>query len=876
MSKGDDYYLKSKERILEEFRVNLNEGLGGKQVVNRVKRYGENIIKKTHKLRPIRIFFEQFHSFLIYILLASAIIMFFLDQMFDAIVIFAIVILNGGIGFFQQYKAERAIEGLREMIVLKTRVLRDGKMMLVDSMQLVPGDIVFLEEGDKVVADMRILSSLNLETNEAVLTGESLSVSKSDKVISKKVEVSKQSNMVFAGTSVVRGNCKAVVVATAKDTLFGKIAETLQEIETVKTPMQKKLDKFSKDLGFIIFGLVGIILILGLLRNLEFFDMFLVSVALAVGAIPEGLPAVLAIAFSISANILSKNNVIIRRLPAVESLGSVTVICTDKTGTITEEKMSVEEIYCDDFFVKKNGVLFKDGKKINVSENNNLDKLIQTSILCNNARFEGEGDKYNILGDSTEASLVELAYKLGYDKKKLTEKYKTVKKYEFDSDRKMMSIVREDDKGFVMHTKGASEKIIELSDYELVGGRVKRMSEKRKRELLEKSCEMEEKAYRVLGFSYNCFKKKSEFKESGFIFLGFMGMLDPPRKEVAMSIKECLSAGVKVKLITGDSLVTAKAISDRIGISGEVVSGVELEKMSDAELLRRIGNISIFARTTPHQKLRISKILQSEKEVVAMTGDGINDVLALKSADVGIAMGQRGVDVARDVSDIVLMDDNFSSIVEGVKRGRITYDNVKKFTKYMLAVNFDTILLVGILSSFGFLLPILPIQILWKNLVTDSFPALTLVFEKGENVMKTQPRKEKSILSGITRFIFMGGVLNFLACLAVYFIGLDKGIGIDGVRTMVVSTGIVFELLFVYVCRSSESLFKIGFFSNKLMNFAILVGIILHLIVIYGGCASIFHMTSLQLWQWGYIVAFGVSGLVLFEGFKLVRGIKKR
>jgi len=866
------YHSKTGDEVLKIMKTSLN-GLTLKEAKVRLQKYGKNILKETHKLQPLKIFFEQFKSFLIYVLLIAAIISFFLSHKVDAIVIFAVVLINAGIGFFQQYRAEKAIINLRKLLVEKTTIVREGKHLGIESKFIVPGDILFLKAGDKINADCRILKANNLEVDESILTGESLPIKKLVEKILEKTTLAERKNMLYAGTQIVNGSCMGVVVATSMNTEFGQIASKLQDIEIQKTPMQKRLDVFSRQISFIILGLAIIIFILGFLKGSEILEMFMVAVTLAVGAIPEGLPAVLAIAFAIASNSMAKSNVVTRRLPAVESLGSVTIICTDKTGTLTEQKMSVQEIFTNNnFYEKKQNKIFLDKKNIDFRKNKEFDLLFKTSVLCNNARFEVLEGKTHVIGDPTEEALVSASLDLGYNKKSLTESQPSIQRLEFDSKRKMMSVLRDNKKQNILYSKGATEKILSFCNREMIDGEVKKLSEERKKIILTNLNKMEEKALRILSFAYKEVGKKEKINEENLIFLGFMGMIDPPRPEVKQAIKETKSAGIEVKIITGDSVLTATAIAKQIGVEGRTITGQELEKMSDAILFKEINEIVIFARTTPHQKLRISQILQQRGEVVAMTGDGINDVLALKSADVGIAMGIRGTDVARDVSDVVLVDDNFASIVQGIKQGRKTYDNVKKFTKYMLSVNFSTIFLVMLLTVMGFSLPIIPLQILWKNIITDSFPALTLVLEEEEGVMKTKPRREKSILSGTWRFILFGGIMNFLACGAAYFMGIFKDFPITEIRTMVVTTGIVFELLFVYTCRSKKSLDKIGFFSNKWLNYAILLGLALHLALLYTPpLASIFHVVPLSLNSWLLIAPLGLSGLAVSEGWKYFR-----
>ncbi|MBU2562317.1 MAG: cation-transporting P-type ATPase [Nanoarchaeota archaeon] len=860
---------------IEEVFQKLNtseKGLTDEQVQKRIQIHGKNILKKTHRLRPIKILFGQINSFLIYILIVAALISFLINHILDGIAISVILVLNTAIGFFQQYKAEKAIINLRKLIVPKSKVIRNSRMIEISSLELVPGDIILLNSGDKINADCRIIEAENLQANEAILTGESLPIDKSKKKLSQETILAEQENMLFTGTQVVRGTSKAVVVSTGMNTVFGKIAEKLQSIEIQKTPMQNRLDKFSKQIGVFVLIFVGIILLLGFTAYFDLFEMFLIAIALAVSAIPEGLPAVLTISFAISSLIMSKQNVIIRRLPAVESLGSVTVICSDKTGTITEEKMHVQKIFSDNrFYLKENKNILLKNKKIDLKSNKELYQLLKTSVLCNNARFELVDGEYHFLGDPTEESLLSAALDLGINKKSMIEKEPSIEKFEFSSDRKMMSIVRNSGRHKIVYSKGAPEKIIKICGSELIGGKIQKLTEKRKKELMQHSQKMEQEALRVLGFAFKNFNFKEKVEEKGLIFLGFIGMIDPPRKEVKEAIKQCKDAGIKIKIITGDSITTAVAIAKQIGISGRAVTEEELQKMSDATLMNSIDEISIFARTTPSQKLRITKILQQKNEVVAITGDGINDVLALKSADVGVSMGQRGTDVARDVSDIILVDDNFASIVEGVKQGRRTYDNVKKFTKYFLAVNFDEILLVlfalvmgAIYSSNHWFLPLLPLQILWINLITDSLPALSLIFEKQESVMKSKPREEKSILDNIWKFILVAGLFAFAVSLIVYLYG-RANFSEAKTQTLVLTIVILFELLFVYACRSNKPLTKIGIFSNKWMNLAVAISLSLHLILLYTPLSSLFGVVPLSFSDWIFLLPLAFSGLIVFE-----------
>lgn len=881
-----NYYKKRVDELFKEFNTS-EKGLSNTEAKKKLLKYGKNIIKEERKFQPIKILLDQLKSFLIYILIIAAVISFFIGNNIDGFVISAIIVLNAGIGYFQQYKAEKAITSLKKLLIPKSKVIREGRMIEVLSSELVPGDVIVFESGDKVSADARIIESDNLQTNEAVLTGESFPVNKCDRIISKSVSLADQENMVFTGTQISRGTVKALVVATGMNSVFGDIAGNLQKIRIQKTPMQKRLDNFSKQIGVFILFLVGIVMLLGLGKQFDALNTFMISVALAVSAIPEGLPAVLTISFAISSLFMSKKNVIVRRLPAVESLGSVTVICSDKTGTLTEEKMSVQKIFANNnFYLKTTKNILLKNKKIDFKAHEELYKLLKTSILCNSARFEiadKSKKKYKLLGDPTEKALLSASLDLGLNKKTMVEAEPSVKKFEFDSKRKMMSIVRDSEKNYVMYSKGAIEKILSVSKSELINGNVKPLNLERKKEILEASKSMEKEAYRVLAFGYRNFNKVEKFEEDGLTFLGFSGMIDPPRKEVAGAVKDCMNAGIDVKIITGDSALTAKAIANQIGVKGRIVTEENLERMTDLVLQKSIHEIAVFARTTPTQKLRIAKALQSRKEVVAMTGDGINDVLALKAADIGIAMGKRGTDVARDVSDVVLVDDNFASIVDGVKQGRKTYDNIKKFTKYLLAVNFSGIFLILFSLVMGlffgsdkWFLPLLPLQILWINLVTDGFPALSLIFEKEEDVMGSSPRKEKSILENIWKFIIIAGIFTFAVKLVVYVFGVNNDISEELTRTLILTTVVIFELLFVYTCRSNKKLLDIGIFSNKWLNYSVIFSIFAHLILLYTPLGNLFGVLPLSLGNWLLVFPLAISGLVVFETAKYLRTSKNR
>jgi len=637
--------------------------------------------------------------------------------------------------------------------------------------------------------------------------------------------------------------------------------------------MQKKLDKFAKQISLVIIFLAVLIFVLGLLEKQNAIEMFLTSVALAVSAIPEGLPAIITISLAFATNNMARKNVIIRRLPAAETLGSVTIICSDKTGTITEEKMTVREIFVGNKFYKKqdNSITYKN-KKINLEKEKELLQLLKISVLASNARFEEKekGKGYVIYGDPTESALVLSALDLGVNRKLLTEREPRIKEISFTSERMMMSILRKGERRQILYSKGASDVIINKSSQELREGTIINIKNKRKKQLKKIAESLENKGYRVLAFAFKFVKVPEEIKEENLIFLGFIALLDPPRKEVKEAIKLCKKAGIKIKMITGDSALTAKTIAKEIGIKGKTITGQELEKMSDSDLKKEIEDIGIFARISPKQKLRIVNILKKKGEEIAITGDGVNDVLALKKADIGISMGKRGSDVAREVSDMILLDDNFASIVKAVEEGRTVYDNSKKATKFLLACNFVEIFLIAYSIIRRLPLPLLPLQILWINLITDSLPALALTKEKGEEVMESKPRKEKSILTGIFWFILIASIIALIAELFVFHYSLSN-LPVEKTRTMVMFTVIGFEALFVFVCRSKKSLKRIGLFSNKWIVYAFFAIILLQVVLIYTPLAPLFSIVPLSLKEWFYVLLASLPGLVLFETWKLVR-----
>ena len=848
---------------LKEVYKNLGsseKGLTEQEADKRLKKYGKNNIREFKQKSRLKLLLAQFNSFLIYILILAALISFFIGHLLDGIVILIIVLLNGGIGFFQEYKAESIIEKLKESLDYDVFVKRDEKQTEVSSQLLVPGDVLILNSGEKILADCRVIESENLGIDESVLTGESFPVDKENGVLKTAVVLAERTNMLYAGTSVVKGKCVAMVVSTGHETEFGKLAELVQKTEDEISPLEQKMNSFSKKISVAVLIFVAIAFFIGVSSGIDKVEMFLVSVSLAVGAIPEGLPAIIAITLAVAIKRMYKSNTLIRKLSAAETLGRATVICTDKTGTLTEEELSVDKIYASKVYSLKDKL------------NKNLRKVLEIGILCNNARDE----KDKILGDPTETALISAAKKFGFDKKIETEKNPRLKEFIFSSERKMMSIVRENGEIKTSYVKGAPGIVLRKCTKEFVDGKIRLLSEKRKKELGKIHKSFASDGLRVLGFAFRQLpsKMKGEVSEKDaeehLTFAGFMGMIDPPRKEIKNAIKEAIEAGIDIKIITGDSALTTKAVAGKIGLKGEVIEGKELDQIDEHEWDELVKTKTIFARVTPEQKLKIVETIKNQKEIVAVTGDGVNDILALKKADIGISMGLRGSDVARDSSDMVLLDDNFASIISATREGRRIFDNLKKSIKFLFAANVGEIFLVLFALILAMPLPLIPLAILWVNLVTDSLPALALAVEPAEKeVMKQKPRKD-GLLGGIWQWTLIGGLLGFLSSFLVFNFAL--GIyELNVARTMAVTALIFFELFFAFTCKSDKSLFKTGLLNNKYLIYAFVVSAGIHLIAIYSLLGGAFGFVALSMKQLSLSVGIGLSGLVVFEGWKLVK-----
>ncbi len=850
------YYQTNIKEILKSLETNLN-GLSERKAKKRIHKKGLNQLKEKEKISPWKIFLLQFKDTIILILFIAIIISLLVQEFLDALVISIILLLNAIIGFWQEYKADKAIQLLKKMSSPKAKVIRDGKEKEIDAKYLVPGDIIILEAGDRVPADARLIECIEVHVNESMLTGESVPVKKSLDLIKKDVPLGDRRNLVFSGTIMTSGRAKAVVTETGMETEIGKIAEMVQTVEEVETPLQKRLKRLGKKLGIITICVCVVVFGIGIIKGMSFVQILLTAISLAVSAIPEGLPAVVTIALAIGVRRMLNKNALIRELKSVETLGSVTVICSDKTGTITKNEMTVTEIFANNETLtvtgrgyEIQGGFFKRNQKINPKR---IEMLLRTAASCNNASLS--------FGDPTEIALLIAAKKAGIDKEE------RIGEVPFDSIRKYMITKH---KNGLWHIKGAPEKVIEMCTHIRINNTVKKLTSKDRELMFSKNKEMASKALRVLAMAY---KEKNKT-----ILTGLVGMIDPPRKEVSEAIRLCKQAGIRIIMITGDNAITAQAIASKIGLSGKVMEGFELDKVTNHQLRRIVNEITIFARVDPKHKVKILKALQANGEVVAMTGDGVNDAPALKGSDVGISMALKGTDVAKESSDMVLVDDNFASIVSAVKEGRVIYDNIKKFVKFLLSTNFDEIGVILFSIIAGLPLPLLPIQILWINLITDSLPALALGVEPAEkDVMKRKPRDPKeTILHKSWLFIFSISLMAATVTLVAFWIGIpfDAANGVNlwdfsqpsKARTMALMTAITFELLFVFSRRSEKyPLYKLGFFTNKWLIGAVAIAFGSQFLIMYTPLSTAFRLVALNLKDWIIIFGLGCIGLIAFE-----------
>ena len=898
-----NWFNKKVQEVEEELNTNLEKGLTKEEAIKRQEKYGFNELKAKKKKNIFQKFLEQFKNFSIIVLIIAAIVSGAVgvaegEGITDTIIILIVVILNAIIGVVQESKAEKSLEALQKLSDHASKVIRDGKISVIPARELVPGDIVVLETGDYIPADLRIFEAINLKSQESSLTGESVPVEKNtDEIKEEEVGIGDRLNMLFSSSLVTYGRGKGIVVETGMTTEVGKIAKMINETEEQETPLQAKLDKLGKTLGIAALIICIVIFFIGLIQGKEPIHMFMTAVSLAVAAIPEGLAAVSTIVLAIGVQKMVKKNAIVKRLPAVETLGSATVICSDKTGTLTQNKMTVEKIFWNEEI--------HDISKI---DKNNIDEelktLVYANMLCNDTKI---GENNQLTGDPTETALVDMGFKLDFNQN-IYEQMPRVEEIPFDSDRKLMTTVNKVEDKYIVYTKGGVDELLKRCTSYEINGEIRKDLDNYAQTIRNKNEEMAKEALRVLACGYKEInhvptKKEMETIESELIFVGMVGMIDPPREEAKKAVEKCKKAGIKTVMITGDHKITATAIAKKLGILNkeeEAITGLELEKMSDEELEKNVRNYSVYARVSPEHKVRIVKAWQKNGEIVAMTGDGVNDSPALKTSDIGCAMGIVGTDVAKEAADVILTDDNFATIVSAVEEGRRIYDNILKVIQFLLSSNIGEIivLFLGTLLTplfgtwFGIsdvtnLEILLPIHILWINLVTDSLPALALAFDPANSdIMDRKPIKPKKgvFTKGMTwRVIYQGTMIGLLT-LAAFIIGLATthepiaGLSLDESKievgqTMAFVTLALSELVHVYNIRNNKkSIFKTKILNNsKLIGATVISALLMFVILLVPALRNIFSIPVLPVGNIIELALLIFAPIVIVELFKLFK-----
>jgi Ca2+-transporting ATPase len=928
------------DEVMHELDV-THEGLTSQEAQERLKKYGYNELVAKKRRSALRMFLGEFKDIFILLLIAatifSAIIGYYdlvtgaaegvMEALADAIIIGAIVILVGITGFVQEYRAEKAVEAMKRLTAPKARVVRNGREVIIPAKEIVPGDIVVLESGDQIPADARILEAVELKTSEAVLTGESTPVNKGLAVLGEETPISERRNTVFTATHVVYGRGKAVVVTTGMNTEFGKIAEMVQTTQEEETPLQKKLDRFASKIAKVVVAVCVLIFALeafevvtqGQFRVEGFIQAFMSSISLAISAVPEGLPAIVTVALALGAREFARRNAIVRRLSSAESLGAVTVICSDKTGTITKGEMTVRKMYADRKLVEVTGVGYEPKGEFKLSADaakleGDAELLLRIGTLCNNAqlRQKDNDNSWEIFGDPTEGALIVAAAKDNLGKEDLEALYPRIREIPFTSERKRMTTVHKTPQNEVFaYMKGAPETVLERCTHILENGKEVKLTQAKIDRVLQVNEQLAGNALRVLAMAYKRLssseeKVEDEMIEQGLVFAGLEGMIDPPREEAIKANKTCQKAGIRAVMITGDHKLTAVAVAKEVGIFKEgdlVLTGTELDKLSDAEFEQEVEKITVYARVSPEHKLRIVNGWKKKGNITAMTGDGVNDAPAVKASDVGVSMGITGTDVTKEASDVVLTDDNFATIVKAVEQGRVIYDNVRKYARFLIACNFDELLVIGTFALLGgifgdvlFPLPLLPAMILWINLVTDGAPAVALATDPPDvDVMDRKPRKpSEGILHGMGRFVLMSFILQSIGTILVFSLEyyvwpshpwmLANG-GVDEVArqltyreatTTAFVQAAMFELFVVWNCRSEKrSVWRMGrdAFKNKFFVIADLVSIAATLGITYWGVTQqLFHLSALSPTDLAYVI--GVAGLGLFVLPEITMGRK--
>ncbi len=884
------------QEIEEALHTNSYTGLSDDEVRDRQRKYGFNELQEGEKQSLILLFFAQFKDFMVLVLLVATLISGLLGEYVDAIAIIAIVFLNGILGFFQERKAEKSLDALKEMSAPQVHVLRNNQWTKIPSKEVVVGDILKFTSGDRIGADLRIIESSSLEIEESALTGESQPVVKtSDPLLFEAEGIGDEENKAFMGTMVTRGSGVGIVISIGMDTAMGQIAHLLQSAETNTTPLQRRLEQLGKILIVTALILTIIVVLTGILQGNDLYTMFLAGVSLAVAAIPEGLPAIVTVALSLGVQRMIKKRAIVRKLPAVETLGCASVICSDKTGTMTQNKMTVTKLWSGGKIWDVTGTgytpqgEFLDGEQpISLKTEKSLLQLLTFGMLCNNADVMEKGNQFVLDGDPTEGAMFVAALKAGLTRGQLHERFTIVKEFPFDSIRKMMSVIVKDEAGkhFVV-TKGAPDVLFSRCESILWDGKTAPFNKEYQSVVNREMDGLASHALRLIAVGFkplttgNILLHEDE-AEKDLIFVGLQGMIDPPRPEVRQAIKECREAGIKTVMITGDHVTTAKAIAFQLGIlkgKEKVLEGKQLNDMSFEELEEMVEDIAVFARVSPEHKLKIVKALQNKGHIVAMTGDGVNDAPAIKTADIGIAMGITGTDVAKEASSLILVDDNFATIKSAIKEGRNIYENIRKFIRYLLASNVGEILVMFFAMLCGLPLPLVPIQILFVNLVTDGLPAMALGLDEAEDdVMKQKPRhpNEGVFARGLGWKIISRGILiGITTLIAFYIIYRANPDNLAYAQTVAFATLVLTQLILVFDCRSEKSIFSRNPFGNKYLVGAVLSSLLPMLAVIYyEPFQVIFHTVSISARDWLLIIGMSSIPTFLLAGSFLARKTK--
>jgi Ca2+-transporting ATPase len=869
-------------------------GLSQEEARRRLAEFGPNELAGKKKISPWVIFLEQFKNFLIIILLVAVVLSAIMGEVADAIVIFAIVLFAAGLGFIQEYRAEKAMEALKRMAAPMASVLRNGKEAEIPSRELVHGDIIILRTGDRIPADCRLIEAINIKADEASLTGESVPVEKTAKVLLGEISVGDRKNMAFMGTSVVYGRGTAVITDTGMGTEFGKIATMLQEVEKEQTPLQINLDQLGKWIAIGALALCFVLAGIGVLRGHQILEMLIWGVSLAVAAVPEALPAVVTISLALGVQRMVRRHALIRKLPAVETLGSTTYICSDKTGTLTQDQMTIRRLYVDGKLIDVTGVGYEpkgefhfDGKAFSPEENAALQKLLRIGSLCNDTSVTSVNGIWGIKGDPTEGALVVTAAKAGLWQKELQSQSPRIHEIPFSSETKRMTTVHQTSQGKTAYSKGAPEVILSSCSHIYRNGQETKLNDDDKNHILSVSHEMAGDALRILGLAYKQLPDiagVTEAAEQDMVFVGLAGMIDPPREEVKEAVKLCDQASIKSVMITGDHKLTAVAIAKELGIlkEGVALTGAEIDNLGDEEFEALVEKIEVYARVSPAHKLRVVEALAKKGHVVAMTGDGVNDAPALKKADIGVAMGITGTDVTKEAADMVLTDDNFASIVAAVEEGRGIFGNIKKYLIYLLSCNFGEILLMSVVILFGPLfglpagtIPLIAIQLLYVNLATDGLPAIALSVDPPDlDIMKQKPRPRKQSIfaAPVLRYLAGAGIWTALVTLGVFLWAIGSGKDFLEAQGLCFITLILIEFFNAFNCRSLEySVFKIGPFSNKWLIWAILITMAMTIPIFYVPfLQEVFHAYALGLTDW-IIAVFSASTIfIVAEIYKLI------